>query len=115
MSDTLSILNSPIANYISFAVKFGVIVLCIYLILLFRGSLFLRIPVYLLLATISYTIHAIVELTLTGELEEILYALTALVTSIFILLLLASIVSALNQMIKPERSARDLQRESGDT
>ena len=108
-------LNSITAQYIFFGVKFAVIILCIYLMNLFRGSLFFSIPVYLSLAMISQTIHAIVELTLTGELEEILYAVTALITSIFVVLVFTSIISALNQMIKPQMLADDLRRESGDT
>jgi len=67
------------------------------------------------LATISLTIHAIVELTLTGELEEILYAITALITSIFVVLLFISIVSALNEMIRPHVPEDGEQKESGDT
>lgn len=108
-------LNSSTAQYIFFGVKFAVIIISIYLIYMFRGSPFLSIPVELLLATVSLTIHAIVELTLTGELEEVLYAVTALITSIFVVLLFVSIVSALNEMIRPNVPENDEQRELVDT
>lgn len=83
----------------------GSLAVNIYLINLLRGSLFSKIPFYMLLITVVFFIHKLAYFTLEDNAFEWVFAVTALAISSLTLLLFYSIRFALKEMIGKSRGA----------
>ena len=92
--------DSLLGMVINFGVKFIILAISIYLLILLRGSVFSKIPVYLILIDIFYTLHAVSELFFSGQMKELLYSSTALLVSVWFIIMFVSIRNSLRQIIQ---------------
>lgn len=102
--EILELLESDTVEIIFLALDLVLAGVSLYLYRLLRGSLFERIPPLLLLSAVGLFAHALIEDSLVGYLETLLYAATALFTSACVLLLLLQVGSALRAMAAPAQS-----------